>query len=130
MWVGNPKTSSILTLLRKIKVPNNRHFYCLLVVQYFRQFFTLIKTSMKTFNTGRYPQQLNIPQTSHLIEPILQQMSSVAKLQSKIMLILPTALTYLPGRIIFRNSGDYTSLNEKPFQDDFVAGLSLIPSIC
>ena len=50
-----------------------------------------------------------------LIEPILQQMSSVAKPQSKFMLILLTALTYLPGRVNFRNLGRYTSLNEKTF---------------
>jgi len=51
----------------------------------------------------------------HLIEPILQQMSSVAKPQRKFMFILLTALTYLPGRVNFRNLGRYTSLNEKTF---------------
>jgi len=51
----------------------------------------------------------------HLIEPILQQMSSVAKPQSKFMLILLTALTYMPGRVNFRSLGRYTSLNEKTF---------------
>ena len=51
----------------------------------------------------------------HLIEPILQQMSSMAKPQRKFMFILLTALTYLPGRVNFRNLGRYTSLNEKTF---------------
>ena len=44
-----------------------------------------------------------------LIETILQQMSSVAKLQRKFMSILLTALTYLPGRANFRNLGRYTT---------------------
>ena len=63
----------------------------------------------------------------HLIEPILHQMSSVAKPQRKFMLILLTALTYLPGRVNFRNLGRYTHLNEKTFSRwfrrpfDFVA---------
>ncbi|MDP2100483.1 MAG: transposase, partial [Methylobacter sp.] len=51
----------------------------------------------------------------HLIEPILQQMSSMAKPQRKFMFILLTAMTYLPGRVNFRNLGRYTSLNEKTF---------------
>jgi len=51
----------------------------------------------------------------HLIDPILQQMSSVTKPQSKFMFILLTALTYLPGRVNLRNLGRYTSLNEKTF---------------
>ena len=51
----------------------------------------------------------------HLIEPILHQMSSVAKPQRKFMFILLTALTYLPGRLNFRNLGRYTHLNEKTF---------------
>ena len=51
----------------------------------------------------------------HLIEPILNQMSSVAKPQRKFMSILLTALTYLPGRVNFRNLSRYTSLNEKTF---------------
>ena len=51
----------------------------------------------------------------HLIEPILHQMSSVAKPQRKFMFILLTALTYLPGRVNFRNLGRYTPLNEKTF---------------
>ena len=50
-----------------------------------------------------------------LIETILQQMSSVAKPQRKFMSILLTALTYLPGRVNFRNLGRYTHLNEKTF---------------
>ena len=50
-----------------------------------------------------------------LIETILQQMSSVAKPQGKFMSILLTALTYLPGRVNFRNLGRYTHLNEKTF---------------
>src|SRR5450759_2044169 len=63
----------------------------------------------------------------HLIEPILHQMSSVAKTQRKFMFILLTALTYLPGRVNFRNPGRYTHLNEKTFSRwfrrpfDFVA---------
>ena len=51
----------------------------------------------------------------HLIEPILQQMSSMAKPQRKFMFILLTALTYLPGRVNFRNLGRYTPLSEKTF---------------
>jgi DDE superfamily endonuclease len=51
----------------------------------------------------------------HLIEPILNQMSSVAKPQRKFMFILLTALTYLPGRVNFRNLGRYSHLNEKTF---------------
>jgi hypothetical protein len=51
----------------------------------------------------------------HLIELILQQMSSVAKPQRKFMFILLTALTYLPGRVNFRNLGRYTPLSEKTF---------------
>jgi Transposase DDE domain len=51
----------------------------------------------------------------HLIETILNQMSSVAKPQRKFMSILLTALTYLPGRVNFRNLGRYTQLNEKTF---------------
>jgi hypothetical protein len=51
----------------------------------------------------------------HLIEPILQQMSSVAKPQRKFMFTLLTALTYLPGRVNFRNFGRYTPLSEKTF---------------
>ena len=51
----------------------------------------------------------------HLIEPILHQMSSLAKSQRKFMFILLIALTYLPGRVNFRNLGRYTSLNEKTF---------------
>jgi hypothetical protein len=42
-------------------------------------------------------------------------MSSVAKPQRKFMAILLTALTYLPGRVNFRNLGRYTHLNEKTF---------------
>jgi hypothetical protein len=42
-------------------------------------------------------------------------MSSVAKPQRKFMSILLTALTYLPGRVNFRNLSRYTSLNEKTF---------------
>jgi hypothetical protein len=42
-------------------------------------------------------------------------MSSVAKPQRKFMFILLTALTYLPGRVNFRNLGRYTPLNEKTF---------------
>jgi hypothetical protein len=42
-------------------------------------------------------------------------MSSVAKPQGKFMLILLTALTYLPGRVNFRNLGRYSPLNEKTF---------------
>lgn len=60
--------------------------------------------------------QPNAPKASmHLIEPILQQMSSMAKPQRKFMFILLTAMTYLPGRVNFRNLGRYTSLNEKTF---------------
>jgi len=51
----------------------------------------------------------------HLIEPILQQMSSVAKPQRKFMFILLTTLTYLPGRVNFRNLSRYSPLNEKTF---------------
>ena len=51
----------------------------------------------------------------YLIEPILQQMSSVAKPQRKFMFILLTTLTYLPGRVNFRNLGRYSALNEKTF---------------
>ena len=51
----------------------------------------------------------------HLIDPILNQMSGVAKPQRKFMSILLTALTYLPGRVNFRNLDRYTSLNEKTF---------------
>ncbi len=51
----------------------------------------------------------------NLIEPIFQQMSSVAKPQRKFMLILLTILTYLPGRVNFRNLGRYSPLNEKTF---------------
>ena len=54
-----------------------------------------------------------------LIEPIPQQMSSVAKPQRKFMFILLTALTYLPGRVNFRNLGRYTHLNEKTFSRGF-----------
>jgi hypothetical protein len=42
-------------------------------------------------------------------------MSSVAKPQRKFMFILLTALTYMPGRVNFRNLGRYTSMNEKTF---------------
>jgi hypothetical protein len=42
-------------------------------------------------------------------------MSSVAKPQRKFMFILLTVLTYLPGRVNFRNLGRYTHLNEKTF---------------
>jgi hypothetical protein len=55
----------------------------------------------------------------HLIEPILHQMSSLAKPQRKFMFILLTALTYLPGQVNFRNLGRYTSLNEKTFSRGF-----------
>jgi hypothetical protein len=51
----------------------------------------------------------------HIIEPTLQQMSSVAKPQRKFIFILLTALTYLPGRVNFRNLGHYTPLSEKTF---------------
>ncbi|UOA08566.1 hypothetical protein [Methylobacter sp. S3L5C] len=51
----------------------------------------------------------------HLTELILQQMSSVEKPQRKFMSILLTTLTYLPGRMNFRNLGRYSSLNEKTF---------------
>jgi hypothetical protein len=51
----------------------------------------------------------------HLIETILSQMFSVAKPQSKFMLTLLNALTYLPSRVNFRNLGRYTDLNEKTF---------------
>ena len=51
----------------------------------------------------------------HVIEPILHQMSSVAKPQRKFIFILLTALMYLPGRVNFRNLGRYTPLNEKTF---------------
>jgi hypothetical protein len=42
-------------------------------------------------------------------------MSSVAKPQRKFMFILLTALTYLPGRVNFRNLGRYIPLSEKTF---------------
>jgi len=42
-------------------------------------------------------------------------MSSVAKPQRKFMFILLTTLTYLPGRVNFRNLGRYSALNEKTF---------------
>jgi hypothetical protein len=51
----------------------------------------------------------------YLIEPILQQMSSVAKPQRKFTFILLATLTYLPGRVNFRNLGRYSALNEKTF---------------